>query len=132
MVEEVQSGGTYLLRELDGKRRRRPETGDRLKLWIPPVVSLLKGDDGGPVPESKEEAELFDSLAEGVYQDCVDWCWDSLLHQGTMQALTLVSKDCCNTFKAGVETGCDAGGGVSSEINFRVAKQPNTHRNGLR
>ncbi|KAJ3068087.1 hypothetical protein HDU98_008758 [Podochytrium sp. JEL0797] len=37
VIVEVREG-TYILLELSGKLRRRPETGDRLILWVLPVV----------------------------------------------------------------------------------------------
>jgi hypothetical protein len=105
VVEGVRDGGTYLLRELNGKLRRRAETGDRLKLWIPPVVNLVEVV-GGEV-ELGEDTGLFCAMLAGPYQDLVEWDWGVLLRLGSAQSLTLVSKDCYSALSAGVEMEVD-------------------------
>ncbi|TPX60620.1 hypothetical protein CcCBS67573_g08985 [Chytriomyces confervae] len=72
VIEDIRDG-TYILRELNGRKRRRPETGDRLKRYIEPFAfgsnALFFDEVGVDWDLADEDHRLLKQLSESSSED---------------------------------------------------------------
>ena len=97
VVVEIRSGGTYQLRELNGRLMKRVVSSDQLKRWKLPTVfkadTLFFDDDlKKPVKLEGKDLQIYNCLASNSYADQFPRCFSKDVSKDFEVQLAIVRK----------------------------------------